>query len=58
VDGLVEGALDLRVFANLFCALVAEGVAAGQGERLLVFMIVALVADLTFKYRFHIDDLI
>jgi len=41
------------MFVNLFEALKAEGVAAGEGEGLLVLVIVGLEADSTFKYRFH-----
>ena len=50
---LVVGALDHTVLRQLSYALGAERVAAGEGSRLLVVVIVRLEADAALKYRFH-----
>ena len=50
---LIVGALDRTVLRQLPYALGAERVAAREGSRLLVVVIVRLEADAALKYRFH-----
>ena len=50
---LVVGALDDAMLVQLANALVAEGVATGQGEGLLFIVVVGLEADATFKNRLY-----
>ena len=57
VCDLIERTLYDRVFVNLLEALQAESVAARQGQRLFLAVVVGLEADSTFKYRFHLTYL-
>ena len=54
MDKLVIRALQLVVLVQLLAALVAEGVATGQGERLLLVVVVWLEANTTLKNLIHL----
>ena len=50
---LIEWALYYGMFVDLAEALKAEGVPAGERERLLLRVVILLEAHATFKYRIH-----
>ena len=49
----IKGTFYYRMLVYLFQALEAESVATGQGERLLLRVIVLFETHTTFKYRIH-----
>ena len=53
VRNLIIGALDHLVFEELLEALEAEGVAAREGDGLLVVVVVGLEANSALKYLLH-----
>jgi len=50
VNNLVVGAGQLAMFGHFLTALEAEGMAAGEGEGLLVLVVVSLEADAALEY--------